>query len=144
MINMIIKKCKICGTEFEAKSNRACYCSDECKKEGGKIIEHERYLKRKEKGYDFNKFNRLNPDKANKFNRLNPDKANKFNKSEKGIINNIFNKRDKRKYNNQFCGEDIQLDNDGNPKLMIGTSDEKGLNKKQMDDRNEKFKNLFR
>ena len=76
----MIKKCKICGTEFEAKSNRACYCSDECKKEGEKIIEHERYLKRKEKGYDFNKFNRLNPDKANKFNRENPDKANKFNR----------------------------------------------------------------
>ena len=27
----MIKKCKICGTEFEAKSNRACYCSPECK-----------------------------------------------------------------------------------------------------------------
>ena len=129
---MIMKKCKICGTEFEAKSNRACYCSDKCKKDGERKIEHERYLKRKEEGYDFNKFNRLNP-----------DKANKWNKSEKGIINNIFNKREKRKNNKQFCGEDIQLDNNGNPKLMMGTSDEKGLSKKQMDERNKKFKNLF-
>ena len=139
----MIKICKICGTEFEAKSNRACYCSDECKKEGQKEINHKKYLKRKDEGYDYNKFNRLNPDKANKFNRLNPDKANKWNKSENGIINNIFNKRDKREHNKQFCGEDIQLDNNGNPKLMMGTSDEKGLNKKQMNDRNEKFKNLF-
>lgn len=59
---MIIKKCKICGTEFEAKSNRACYCSDECKKEGEKISKQKRnkkyYEKNKLKGYDYNKWNK--------------------------------------------------------------------------------------
>lgn len=129
----MIKTCKICGEEFEAKSNRACYCSDDCKKEG-----------RKRKNYDNNKWNKLNPDKSNKWNKLNPDKANKWNKSIAGKTYAIERMRTKRKHNKQFCGEDIQLDNNGNPKLMMGTSDEKGLNKKQMNDRNEKFKNLFR
>lgn len=80
----MIKKCKICGTEFEAKSNRACYCSDKCKKEGRKAIikknntknidkikewnkynpekrkinNHKYYLKNKENGYDYNKWNK--------------------------------------------------------------------------------------
>ena len=153
----MIKICKICGTEFEAKSNRACYCSDECKKEGRKISKQEinkRYYE-KNKEYDYNKWNRLNPDEANKWNRLNPDKANKWNrlnpdKSNKwnrtieGKTYDIERMRTKREHNKQFCGGDIQLDNNGNPKLMMGTSDEKGLNKKQMNDRNEKFKNLFR
>lgn len=26
------KKCKVCGKEFETKSNRAIYCSDKCKR----------------------------------------------------------------------------------------------------------------
>ena len=151
----MIKKCKICGTEFEAKSNRACYCSDECKKEG-----------RKRKNYDTNKWNRLNPYKknkwnrehpfesnkwnrehpfeSNKWNREHPFESNKWNKSYKGRLYHIKRMRKIRKYNKLFCDGDIQLDNNGNPKLMMGTSDEKGLNKKQMNDRNEKFKNLFR
>ena len=131
----MIKICKICGTEFEAKSNRACYCSDECKKEGRKISKQEinkRYYE-KNKEYDYNKWNRLNPDEANKWNR-----------TIEGKTYDIERMRTKREHNKQFCGGDIQLDNNGNPKLMMGTSDEKGLNKKQMNDRNEKFKNLFR
>lgn len=28
----MIKKCKVCGKEFETKSNRAIYCSDKCKR----------------------------------------------------------------------------------------------------------------
>ena len=98
----MIKKCKICGTEFEAKSNRACYCSDECKKEGRKATNRKEYLKRKDEGYDYNKFNRLNPDKknkwnrehifeSNKFNRLNPDKANKWNDNKLEDTRQQFN-----------------------------------------------------
>ena len=75
----MIKKCKICGEEFEAKSNRACYCSDECKKEG-----------RKRKNYDNNKWNREHTFESNKFNRLNPDKANKWNKEQLDDANKQF------------------------------------------------------
>ena len=86
----MIKKCKICGTEFEAKSNRACYCSDECKKEGRKRKNYDNNKWNREHTFESNKFNRLNPDKANKFNRLNPDKANKWNKEQLDDANKQF------------------------------------------------------
>lgn len=42
----MIKKCKICGNEFETKSNRALYCSDKCKRASIRKKEKPRLIKR--------------------------------------------------------------------------------------------------
>ena len=39
----IIKTCPICGAKFEANSNRAKYCSNECRKEARKEINKRYY-----------------------------------------------------------------------------------------------------
>lgn len=40
------KRCKVCGKEFETKSNRAIYCSDKCKRASIRGKEIPRIIKR--------------------------------------------------------------------------------------------------
>lgn len=45
---MTVKKCQICGREFEGP-NHKLYCSPDCKKEASKIRSHNHYMKNREK-----------------------------------------------------------------------------------------------
>ena len=52
----MIKKCKVCGKEFETKSNRAIYCSDKCKRASIREKEKPAIIKRaKDMSRDKNK-----------------------------------------------------------------------------------------
>lgn len=52
----MIKKCKVCGKEFESKSNRAIYCSDKCKRAAIREKEKPTLIKRaKDMSRDKNK-----------------------------------------------------------------------------------------
>lgn len=52
----MIKKCKVCGKEFETKSNRAIYCSDKCKRAAIREKEKPTLIKRaKDMSRDKNK-----------------------------------------------------------------------------------------
>lgn len=114
---MTIKKCKICGTEFEAKSNRACYCSDECKAIGQKEINKRKNDKRKEylkmKNKEWNDNNKEYRKKLNK-----EYYKNNKEKMKKQFKENDENKREKNK------GLGKILDKHGNPIIALGTSKE--------------------
>lgn len=114
---MTIKKCKICGTEFEAKSNRACYCSDECKAIGQKEINKRKNDKRKEylkmKNKEWNDNNKEYRKELNK-----KYYKNNKEKMKKQFKENDENKREKNK------GLGKILDKHGNPIIALGTSKE--------------------
>ena len=114
---MIIKKCRICGEEFEAKSNRACYCSDECKAIGQKEINKRKNDKRKEylkmKNKEWNDNNKEYRKELNK-----KYYENNKEKMKKQFKENDENKREKNK------GLGKILDKHGNPIIALGTSKE--------------------
>ena len=68
---MVMKKCKICGKEFDAKGRQIC-CSDKCKKENKLRNNRKAFKKMHEAGYNFNKYNERKAEEAYKeFNLLN-------------------------------------------------------------------------
>lgn len=70
---MVMKKCKICGKEFDAKGRQVC-CSDECKHENYLRNESARNKRRHEAGYNFNKYNeRIRKEASEQFNLLKDD-----------------------------------------------------------------------
>ena len=62
---MVMKKCKICGKEFDAKGRQVC-CSDKCKHENYLRNERARNKRRHEAGYNFNKYNERKSEEAYK------------------------------------------------------------------------------
>lgn len=68
---MVMKKCKICGKEFDAKGRQVC-CSDECKKENKLRNNRKAFKKMHENGYNFHKHYERKVEEAYKeFNLLN-------------------------------------------------------------------------
>lgn len=110
---MVMKKCKICGKEFDAKGRQVC-CSDECKKENIKI----KNRKASKKYY------RKNPEYYKNWYSENKEDRKEYYKhwySE--------NKEDKAKYwekyfnrNNGLVGGDERKDKHGNIISILGSS----------------------
>ena len=152
---MTIKKCKICGTEFEAKSNRACYCSDECKAIGQKEINKRKNDKRKEylkmKNKEWNDNNKEYRKELNK-------KWNDNNKEYRKELNKEYYDNNKEKRKKQFKENDENkreknkglgkiLDKHGNPIIALGTSKEEQEYKYNIEETSKNkidaFKDLF-
>lgn len=80
---MVMKKCKICGKEFDAKGRQVC-CSDECKHENYLRNERARNKRRHEAGYNFNKYNERKSEEASEqFNLLCDEKNSSLRINEK-------------------------------------------------------------
>ena len=125
----MIKKCKICGTEFEAKSNRACYCSPECKA----IAQKEINKRKTAKYYENNKEKRK--EQFKKYYENNKEKRKEqFKEYDE-------NKREKNK------GLRKTLDKHGNPIISLGTSKEEQEYKYNIEETSKNkidaFKDLF-
>lgn len=113
---MKIKSCKICGKWFVAKG-RAEICGDDiCKKGKKKLNNINEYQRQKVKGYDYNKFNRKNPDKKNKWNVENQDKSNNW------VLNG--GRAELRAENSGACQGDMVLDKNGKPRSALGSKEE--------------------
>ena len=113
---MKIKACKICGKWFVAKG-RAEICGDDiCKKGKKKLNNINEYQRQKAKNYDYNKFNRANPDKKNKWNRENQDKSNNW------VLNG--GRAELRARNSGACQGDMVLDKNGKPRVALGSAEE--------------------
>ena len=126
---IMIKKCKICGTEFEAKSNRACYCSPECKA----IAQKEINKRKTAKYYENNKEKRK--EQFKKYYENNKEKRKEqFKEYDE-------NKREKNK------GLRKTLDKHGNPIISLGTSKEEQEYKYNIEETSKNkidaFKDLF-
>lgn len=80
---MVMKKCKICGKEFDAKGRQVC-CSDECKKENKLRNNRKAFKKMHENGYNFNKYNERKSEEASEqFNLLKDEKNSSLRINEK-------------------------------------------------------------
>lgn len=98
---MVLKKCVICGCEFEARSNKK-YCSDNCRKEARKQIDKKYYNNhselRKEYQRQYRKKNKENIKKYTKqYNKKNKEKRKEWeiknkDKRIKQIKENNYNK----------------------------------------------------
>ena len=102
MINMVMKKCKICGKEFDAKGRQVC-CSDECKRINKKMNAKKRY----DKYYENNKEDRKEYYK-NWYDENKEDKAEYWEK--------YFSR------NNGLVGGDERKDKHGNIISILGSS----------------------
>lgn len=60
---MIKKICKICGKNFETKTNRTLYCGEECRKTGNREKQRELMKKKRDTKKD-EKVKSLNPNKT--------------------------------------------------------------------------------
>ena len=140
----MIKKCKICGTEFEAKSNRACYCSPECKAIAQKEINKRKtakyYENNKEKRKEqFKKYYENNKEKRKE--QFKKYYENNKEKRKEQFKEYDENKREKNK------GLRKTLDKHGNPIISLGTSKEEQEYKYNIEETSKNkidaFKDLF-
>lgn len=66
----MIKKCKLCGKEFEPNKHQQKYCSSECSEEAIRKQRQQYYLEHKEKMNEYNrKWKKANKEKMNEYNR---------------------------------------------------------------------------
>ena len=125
---MVMKKCKICGKEFDAKGRQVC-CSDECKKENIKIKNRKASKKyyRKNPEYYQDWYSENKEDRKEYY--KNWYSENKEDRRE--YYKNWYseNKEDKIKYwekyfnrNNGLVGGDERKDKHGNIISVLGSS----------------------
>lgn len=105
---MVMKKCKICGKEFDAKGRQVC-CSDECKKINRKMNLKKSY----DKYYENNKEDRKEYYK--KYYENNEEEKKKYNQK-------YWEKYFQR--NDGLVGGDMQKDKHGNIIIKLGSDND--------------------
>jgi len=125
---MVMKKCKICGKEFDAKGRQVC-CSDECKKENIKIKNRKASKKYYKKNPEYYKhwYSENKEDRKEYYKHWYSE--NKEDKKEYYKHWYSENKEDKAKYwekyfnrNNGLVGGDERKDKHGNIISILGSS----------------------